>query len=815
MGGPLPMVESRRDVDPQQVPQVGVATSRIETRRFVRGAGTYVDDMQLDGMVHAVFVRSPIAHARIVRVDCTAARKLPGVFAVFSGDDLSDAMRRGRGTGSALVADLETDYLARSKAVHCGQAVAVAVAETPYLAQDAADLVEIDFEPLPTITDPEAAMREDSPRVFEQLPSGNVVQELHFSTRDLEETFAAADLVVRERLRSHRFAACPLEPNVALAQYDARHAGLTVWVATAGVHGVRRTIANALGLGEGSVRVVAPDVGGSFGAKNGTYPEVVVVAALSRRLGRPVKWLETRVEHLAAAAHGRDQIHDVEIAVTSDGRILGLRDRIVADLGAASSVDNSVSSAVLYMTGAYDIKSYQVDAYGVATNKSRHGSLRGIGKAEAALTIERLIDIVARQLGQDPAEMRLRNLVPETSFPYRTATGAVLDSGRYTECLRQVLDTAHYTELREQQARAREAGALRGIGISFVIEPTSAARRRVGGGYGACRIRMEPSGRVCVFPSLGQQGQGHVTTITQIVCDVLRVTADQVDVFESDTSTSPFGFGTGSSRSSVTLMPAVHVASNQLREKLIRIASHQFEADPVDIVVEGGQLRVAGTARPSISFQRVAEIAYNDIDQLPPGVEPALEVTGYFTNPNISYERDELGRHNEFAAYPYEAVVAVVEVDRATGSVSILSYFSVHDCGRVLNPTIVRTQHLGCIAQGIGGAMYEELNYDEDGLLINSTFMDYLMPTVNEIPELTLGHLETPTPFTPLGAKGAGETGTLSPPAALGNAIEDALSPLGVKLRKTPYTADRLRRLIRAAEGETSGVTEVGAWRHA
>lgn len=779
---------------------IGAPMPRIETQRFVRGAGNYVDDIQLPHMLHAVFVRSPLAHGRIASIDGEEARTLPGVVGVFTGDDLADVLRRATGSGSPLISNLHWDYLPRDKVRHAGQLVAIAVAETRYQAQDAADAVTVEYDPLPPVLDPEAAMQPDSPRLFEDLPTGNVVQELHLDTRDVDQAFAQADLVVKERLRSHRFSPCPLEPNVAVAAYDPLDGSLSAWVSSAGVHGVRRALSGALGIGEGKVRVVAPDVGGSFGSKNGTYPEVVVLAAAAKRLARPVKWVETRIEHMANAAHGRDQIHDVEVAVRSDGRILGLRDRIVADLGDASSVDNSLSSAVLYMTGPYAIQSYQVDAYGVATNKSRHGSLRGIGKADAAFVYERVIDIVARKLGLDPADVRARNFVPEDQFPYRTATGALLDSGRYELALQMALDTAGYAELRREQTALREKGILRGIGMSLVIEPTSAARRRVGGGYGACHIRMEPSGRVAVFPSLGQQGQGHVTTITQIVSDRLGVPHDVIDIFEADTATSPFGFGTGSSRSSVTLMPAVHVAADLLRDKILRIAAHHLEVDPQDLLIDGDVVRGVGVPELAMTLRQVTGIAYNDIDLLPPETEPALELTGYFKNPNIVYEKDEIGRHNEFAAYPYEAVVAVVDVDRETGAVTIQKYVSVHDCGTMINPRIVQTQHLGCIAQGLGGALYEELNYDEDGRLINSTFMDYLLPSVNEIPELTLGHLETPTPFTPLGAKGAGETGTLSPPAVLGNAIEDALAPLGVAVRQTPYTPDRLLALMRAAQ---------------
>ncbi|HEY7065369.1 MAG TPA: xanthine dehydrogenase family protein molybdopterin-binding subunit [Chloroflexota bacterium] len=778
---------------------IGGRPLRRETERFVQGAGEYVDDVRLPGTLYAAFVRATVAHARIRGVDTSAARALPGVVAVVTAADLADEMARLPGTGGPIVAALRFHALAESKVRYVGEAVAVAVADSRYSAQDAADAVVVDYEPLPVIADAEQALGPDAAVLFEELPSGNLVQEVHFATEGVEEAFAAADHVIRERFRSHRWTPCPMEGRGVLAEWDSLLGVLTVWSSSAGAHAVRGRVAAALRMPENHIRVIIPDVGGSFGAKNGTYPEELIIPYLARKLGRPVKWAETRSEHLATVRQGRDQTHDVEVAVRADGRILAIRDRITADLGAAAYIDNALMSTVLYMTGAYDVQTYAVDAYGAATNKAPHGSLRGIGKADAAFVVERLVDMIARQVGRDPAEVRLLNFVPAEAFPYRTATGAILDSGQYHAALRRALELADYDELRREQA-ARPAGRVRrGIGTSLVIEPTGAGRRGAGGGFGACRLRMEPSGRVSLFPSHAQQGQGHVTTFTQIIADRLGVAPTTIDVFPVDTNNAPFGTGAGSSRSSVVLMPAVYVAADRLRDKVLRIAAHNLEVAPADLVLDGDTVRPRDGAGGSLSLRDVTRIAYNDVYLLPPDMDPGLEVLGYFTNPNIVYEPDERGRHNEFAAYPYEAVVAAVDVDLDTGAVEIVKYVSVHDCGTMLNPRIVETQHVGCIAQGIGGALFEELGYDEDGRL-NSTFMDYLLPTVNDLPALTLDHLETPTPFTPLGAKGAGETGTLSPPCALGNAIEDALAPLGVQIRATPYTRDRIWRLIHAAE---------------
>jgi aerobic carbon-monoxide dehydrogenase large subunit len=776
---------------------IGSRARRQEIERFVKGAGTYVDDVHLPNQAFACFVRSIAAHAEIKRIDTEAARMLPGVIGVFSAAELS------RGSTTVLEPPgIAQCPLATDRVRYVGDPVAVVIAESRYQAMDAALAVTVEYEELPVLVDPERAMAPDAPRLFPDRAS-NIIEELHFATVDVDRVFAEADRVVRTRLHSQRIAACPMEPRAVTASYDSGADELTVWVSSSGVHGVRARIAQAVDMNEARVRVIAPDVGGSFGAKNGVFPEEIILAYLARALRRPLKWAETRIEHLSASKHGRDQAHELELAVRSDGRILGLRDRIIADMGATARADNSLTSAFLYMSGPYDIQTYKVDAYGVATNKAAHGSVRGIGKADAAFVLERTMDVVAKELGIDPIEIRLRNFVPEEAFPYRTATGANLDSGRYHACLRRAAELAGYDQLRREQAALQDRpGIRRGIGVSFVIEPTNAARRDFGGGYGACRLRMEPSGAVSVYPNIGQQGQGHVTTITQIVAEGLRLPKEMIHVFDSDSVLSPYGPGTGSSRSSVTLMPAVHVAADLLRTKILRIAGHRLGLDPSDLRLDGTTIRSVTHPDRTLPLREVTQTAYLNIDRLPPDMEPALEVIGYFVNHNIVYEHDEMGRRNEFAAYPYEAVVAVIDLDTRTGMLDIVKYVSVHDCGVMLNPQIVTTQHLGCIAQGIGAALYEELRYDDDGRLLNGTFMDYLLPTVNEIPNLILDHMVTPTPFTPLGAKGAGETGMLSPPVALGNAIEDALKPLGVEVRELPYTPDRLLRLIKAAGGD-------------
>jgi carbon-monoxide dehydrogenase large subunit len=428
--------------------------------------------------------------------------------------------------------------------------------------------------------------------------------------------------------------------------------------------------------------------------------------------------------------------------------------------------------------------------------------LRGIGKADASYIIERMVDIIARKLGMDPVEIRMKNFIPAEAFPYRNATGALYDSGQYHLCLKRVLEISGYDKLKKEQQELRQEGVHRGIGIGFIMEPTSSSRIYATGGYASCRVRIEPSGAVSVYSSMGEQGQGHETTLAQIVSAQIGIPVDKIHVVHGDTSATPYGFGTGSSRSSVVLMPAAWVAGQKLREKLLGIAARRLKVVPEELGIEGGKIFARDRKEKAMEISEAIKIAYGAIHLLPENMEPGLETTGYFVNPNIDYEPDSQGRMNTFSSYPYAAVVAVVDVDIETGFVKIVKYFTVHDCGNMINPRIVNTQHYGCVVQGIGAALYEELVYDSDGRLLTSTLMDYCLPTVLEVPEIVLDHIITPNPFTPLGAKGAGETGMLGPPPVLCNAVEDALAPLGVKIRETPLTPERILGLIDKAQAE-------------
>jgi carbon-monoxide dehydrogenase large subunit len=780
-------------------PPIGERVRRKETQRFVTGTGRYVDDLLPPGTLHVSFVRSSCAHAKIKSIDVAPARSLPGVRAVFTGEEIARHLKPLRVGGSSVLRPVKLYPLAVDKIRYFGEPVAVVVADNRYLAEDAVEAVSMECDLLPAVIDPETAMEPSAPCVHEDAGS-NVVYKYHFATDGIDKIFQDADVVIKEKIRSHRITACPIEPRAYLAQYNQDEDSLTMWSATANPHSLRGRIAELLDFPEGKIRVIAPDVGGSFGLKIQTYQEELLLPYLSLQLGRPIKWCETRVEHMRNGRHGRDQIHYVEMALKKDGTMLAIRDKIIADMGSTYTVDHSIMAAALYMTGVYQIQNYAVDAFGVSTNKTTHGSLRGIGKADASYILERLVDIAARELKLDPIDIRMKNFIPAEAFPYRNATGALYDSGQYHLALKRVVDMAGYERLRKEQAELRNQGIYRGIGVALVMEPTSSSRIHATGGYASCRLRIDPTGAVTVFSSMGEQGQGHETTIAQIVASQTGVPFDKITVIHGDTLPTPYGFGTGSSRSSVVLMPSAWVAGKLMRDKILGIAARRLGIVPEKLDIGDGKVLAKENPDQSIALMEIVRTAYGAIHLLPENMEPGLEVTGYFVNPNIDYTPDEKGRMNTFSSYPYAAVIAVVDVDIETGKIKIVKYCTVHDCGNMINPQIVDTQQQGSIVQGIGAALYEELRYDEEGQLLTSTFMDYRLPSVEEVPALELEHIITPNPFTPLGAKGAGETGMLGPPPALCNAVEDALSPFDVKIRQTPLTPDRVLDLIEKAQ---------------
>jgi aerobic carbon-monoxide dehydrogenase large subunit len=752
---------------------------RLEDPRLLRGAGRYLDDVVLPRMLAVAFVRSPHAHARIVAVDVAAARALSGVAAVVTADELRGRVRplAPRLVGGTFV---PTDWppLADGEVRFCGEAVAVIAAASPYVAADARELVQVGYEPLPAVVTADDA-----------LAAGHVLVQRGWCRGDVEGVFAGAPVVLRERFTHGRVAAAPLEPRGVVADWDGD--ALTVWASTQIPSVLRSTLASALGLDESRVRVLAPDVGGGFGLKTHVFPEDVAVAALARLLGRPVKWVEERREQLTAAAHAREQHVDVEVAADAVGVVRALRARMVSDAGAyhiyplTAALEPLGSAAIL--PGPYRVEAYAYEAVAVATHKPPLGAYRGVGMTMGAFVMERMLDLLATRLAVDPTEIRRRNFIARDGYPFTSASGMTYDSGDYPKALEQALALAGYDDLRREQQRARAAGRLVGIGVACYTEYTGMGsevfRRRgmedVRGVEGAT-VTMDPDGGVRCALSFPSQGQGHATTAAQLVADRLGVPLERVRLVPFDTVVAPPGGGTFGSRGAVTMGGTAAVAADHLRARLRMLAARRLEAAVDDIVLDAGHAHVRGFAERRIAVAELARLAYSPpLGGLPAELGPGLSATVYFDSPAPTFSG--------------AVHVAAVEVDGATGRVRVQRYVVVEDCGPVVNPAIVEGQVHGAVAQGLGEALLESLVYDGKGQLLTATLLDYALPRAADVPALEIGHLETPSPFTPGGVKGMGEGGTIGAPAALANAVADAVRALGVGVTRLPVSSESLR----------------------
>ncbi len=789
---------------------IGKPLLRKEDEEKYTGRATFAADVNFKDILYAGIFRSPYAHAVIKNVDLSKALKIEGVYGGLKGSDLQqlqylrplapfpfqsrDPFKRG----NPRIKFFDHYCLATDKVRFVGEPVAAVVGRNQYVVEDALEEIEAEFEPLEPVMDTEAAVREGSPLLYGEW-GDNIALYFHVSGGDVENAFKQADLVVKEKIYSGRFTGTPLEPRSVVADYDGTSNLLTVWDSTQIPHNISRLIQKTIDMKGLKVRVFQPRVGGGFGQKWGFYPEEIIVPLLSIMMRRPVKWVETRSEHMVGTAHAREQVHSIEAALTKDGRILGVRDHILANAGAAYPVGGlaSIVTSAFFVPGAYKILNYEGDITGVTTNKTPFGAHRGFGKAEPAYVIERLMDIIADRLSLDPSEVRLRNFIQPSEFPYVSATGPRYDSGNYPLALSKAMELADYWGLRQKQKELREQGRYMGIGMALVVEPSSSTRMgSYNAGYYSVRIRMDPDARVYVFLSGGEEGQGHITTSSQIVADILQIPFDDIHVIEGDTLACPVGSGSYSSRFSVVGTSGVFGAARMLRDKILKVAAALMKCQPEDLDIVNAKVFSRSKPDFSLSMQEISQAAYYEVFRLPEGMEPGFEMIYHFRDPNIQFQSDERGRVAMFSSFPYDAEIAVTEVDIKTGFVKILKYVSVHDCGNMLNPMIVEGQHVGALAHGIGGAMYEELAYDSNGQPLNTTFKDYLVPTSMEVPEFVLDHVISPNPFTPGGFKGAGETGTIGPPPALSNSVEDALRPLGVKLRKTPLSPVYIKSLI-------------------
>lgn len=785
---------------------VGSSVSGMLDRTLVAGNGRYTADLRAPGMGFMAVVRSTYAHARIVRIDTDAARAHPGVRCVVTGTEVrewTDPIPHTLNPAALGGHTADVYCLATDRVRYVGEPVAALVADTPHAAAEAAVLVDVEYEELPVVTDGEAGLATDAPLLY---PEWETNEMLHgrYAGGDVEQAFADADHSVDGRLHIHRHTAAPLEPRAVLAEYDDRAERLKVWVSTQTPHPLRTTLAQTLRLDEHAVHVVQPQVGGAFGVKIPTYQEEPLACLLALRTRRAVKWVEERSEHLLAGGHAREHTMTFSVAFNADGRVLGLKVHVLGDVGALGALAGWGMSYVgsFVVPGAYKIPHCEVDVSIVVTNKAPWNAYRGFGKEAASFLMERVMDRVAQHLGMDRAAVRLENFIPKDEFPYVQISGATPDSGDYARALETALDRAGYADFAEEQARARQQGRFLGIGIGFELTPEGGCiPDSFIGGYEGATVRVGPSGRVTVLTGVTSPGTGNETGIAQIVADQLGVPLDTVRVVQGDTETCPFGLGNWSSRSLFMGGSASLNAAREVRHKMVRVAASMLDAAPEDIDCEAGRLRVRGRDDGrAVAFAEVAEHVHKRaFDRHALDMEPGLEATRYFRMGNIRHEPDEQGRINTYPSYPYAACVAEVEVDVETGVVTPLRYVAVHDCGTIINPLLVEGQFQGAVAQGLGGVLYEQLAYDENGQLQTGTFMDYTLPTAVEVPRVELHHQEVPSPFTPLGTKGAGESGVSGPFGALVGAVEDALAPLGVTVSETPLTPQRVWRMIRAA----------------
>jgi len=774
---------------------IGKAVRRREDPRFITGRGTYTDDIKLPGTHHAVFVRSPLAHARIVNIDARRATALSGVRAVFTGKDLADGGVNPIPVGWLLPGLKTTDFraIAVDRVRHAGEAVAVVVAETAAIARDAAELIQVDYAELPVVVDAVAALKKGAPQVHDGAPDNRC---FHWEIGDRAKTEVAlrgAAKVVKTRLVNQRLIANAIEPRASLASYSPATDELTLWVTSQNPH-VHRLIMGAfvLGFPEQSFRVISPDVGGGFGSKIFVYPEEVAVAWLAKQLGVTVKWTAQRSESFLTDAQGRDHVSDVEMAFDASGKVAGLKVSTVANLGAYLTLFAPAVPTYLYGTllnGLYDLPAIHCEVDGVFTHTVPVDAYRGAGRPEACYLLERTMDIAARELGTDPAELRRKNLIPTERFPFQTQVALTYDSGNYAPALARALEMVGYQRFRSEQAEARKKGRYLGIGLSCYIEACGIAPSQVVGSLGAqaglyesATVRIHPTGKVTVLTGSHSHGQGHETTFSQIVADVLGIPLTDVDIVHGDTGRIPFGMGTYGSRSGAVGGTAIHMSLQKIIAKGAALAAHLLEASPDDVEFKAGRFSVKGSPDRGKTFAEVSLAAYL-AHSMPAGMEPGLEMTSFFDPSNFTF--------------PFGTHIAVVEVDSETGRTTLLRYVAVDDVGNVINPMIVDGQLHGGIAQGVAQALWEWASYDEAGQLVTGSLMDYGLPRADQLPSFETDRTVTPSPVNVLGVKGAGEAGTIASTPAVANAVMDALSPFGITHLDLPLTPQRVWKAIR------------------
>jgi carbon-monoxide dehydrogenase large subunit len=787
---------------------VGGGVLRKEDPTLLTGQGHFVDDLALPGMLWMATVRSPVAHADITSIDTSAAKQMPGVVGVYTGDEvaaefaapmpcawpLADREMPDEPTGEARVP--EHWPVARGRVRYAGEVVAVVVADTREHALDAVEGVDVEYDELPVVTDMEEALEDGAHVIHEQFGS-NRVYTWSLSNGDVDRVFSEAPVVIRQRYYHPRLIPNAIEPRGVLVQPMVASGELTIWSSTQVPHFLRTLIALTLGINENRIRAIAPEVGGGFGSKLNAYVEEFVAVALARKLGKPIKWVESRSEGYLSTIHGRDVIQDMEVAATEEGKLLGARVNLLADMGAYHQLLSPIIpilGAFLYH-GPYQCEAYAFSCSGVFTNKMATDAYRGAGRPESCYAVERIMDALALRVGKDPADVRALNFIPPFTEPTAVASGVMFDSGNYEAALERAKQMVGYDELRrEQQAGGgRRNGKLLGIGLSSYIEACGVAPSQIiaalkggSGGWEAATIRCHPTGKVTVVTGTSPHGQGHETSWSQIAADALGVTPDDIDVLHGDTAVAPLGLDTYGSRSVAVGGTALFKAAEKVRAKARMIAAHELEVAEEDLEWVNGRFQVAGAPDRAKTIPEIAFSAWT-AHNLPEGVEPGLEETAVWDPPNFTFPS---GTH-----------ICVVEVDEQTGTVQIVKYVAVDDCGPVINPLIVDGQLHGGIAQGIAEAMYEEAVYDENGTLLTGNMATYRVPSAAELPSYELDRVETPSSTNPLGVKGVGEAGTIGAPPAVVNAVADAVRPLGVQFIDMPVSAERVWRAIQSAQG--------------
>ena len=797
---------------------IGKPVKRIEDQRLLTGKGLFIDNLRLGPMLHLAILRSPYAHARILKIDASKALKQAGVVTILTGEDV---VKMTKPIPVGVVNPPKYYCMAVNKVRYVGEPVAAVVARDRYIAEDALELIDVEYEPLPAAVDPERAASRDAPLLHEELGT-NVAWHRTLRYGDVNAAFSQADRIISLKLRFPRFTATPLEGYGVIARYDETTGKLTIWSNFQGPWSMYAVALSSLNYPEEKVRhIVPPDIGGGFGVKSSMYPYIVLVALAAMKAKATVKWIETRREHLMASSSHTDRVQYLEAAVKNDGTVLGLKTTIYDSVGAyiRAPEPGTILRPLGNFVGPYKVRNLMIDANSVLTNKCPTGPVRGFGCPHLYFGWERLMDTIADTLGMDPAEVRFRNMIQPEQMPYVTPTGGIYDSGDYPKALRLALDLIEYEKCREEQKKAWKEGRFIGIGIGVGVDPSGSnigyvtvaippevrARKDYlpkSGSKNRARVRLTSSGKVVVSIDSNPQGQSHETTAAQIVAEELGLKPEDVEV-DCSMDSSEFwtvSSGTYSSRFAALQASAVALAAKKLEEKILKIASYFLDARVEDLELKDGYVRVKGEPTRSIPLRRLAGAVEWNPSQLPKEIEPVLEATAVFDIPTLK-PPDENDRVNSSATYGFSAEIAKVEVDVETGVVNVLKFVSVHDAGKIINPIVVDGQVYGSILHGLGGALYEELFYNEEGQLLAATFEDYLCPTAREmIKDIKIAHIESPSPYTVLGSKGVGEASSETTPVCIANAVEDALKPLGVKVRELPLTPEKVWRLIKEAK---------------